>query len=270
MIIIEDIHFSYTPSEPIFRSLELTIESGASVCFVGQDGAGKSTLFKIIKGIILPLGGGVRFDFVTSTTPRNVGYLGGDPYDSFVGITVEDEIVFGPENMGLPVDEIQSRLDLALELTELKGYEKRLTHTLSGGEQQKLALAALLVMDLKILIIDDAFSMMDPPSRSRHWRWINKLKHELGLTILFTTNRLEELNNADRVLFLEKRSHKFIFDGMPDDFMACSLCDDWLELENGVDKLKLLLSRQIVHASSGDMDLFQSRAIEKLYHILRL
>ncbi|MDD3472504.1 MAG: ABC transporter ATP-binding protein, partial [Syntrophaceae bacterium] len=188
------------------------------------------------KGIIEPQAGRVKFDSFSPFLSHNIGYLGGDPDNSFVGITVQEEIVFGLENIGLSMSEIAERLDWALDLTELRGYENRLTYTLSGGEQQKLALAAVLAMDLKILLLDDALAMMDSLSRSKHWTWINGLKGRLGLTILFTTGKLEELNTADRILFLEKNQHGFIFDGKTADFLSSRLVDEWIELENGSEK----------------------------------
>lgn len=236
MIIVKNLHFSFSNSHPLFNGLNLAIDQNSSVCIVGRDGAGKSTLLRIIKGLIKPFDGSVSFCFSDPVTFNNVGYLGGDPYDSFVGSTVQEEIVFGPENMGIEVGEIRKRLDRALEITELQGYEKRLTHTLSGGEQQRLALAAVLVMDLKILVLDDALSMLDPSSRARHWSWINTLKRDLGLCIIFTTNKLDELRSANRVIYLDNRTHDFLFDGQPDLFIRGQLAEDWVDLENGVEK----------------------------------
>ena len=236
MIKLDNISFSYNDSELLFQDLNLQIEIGSSVCMVGPEGAGKSTLLKIIKGLIEPQAGSVRFDCFSPFLSHNIGYLGGDPDNSFVGITVQEEIVFGLENIGLSRSEIQERLDRALDLVELRGYENRLTYTLSGGEQQKLALAAVLAMDLKILVLEDALAMMDSLSRSKHWTWINGLRRRLGLTILFTTGKLEELNSANRILFLEKNQHDFVFDGKTADFLSSRLADDWIELENGSEK----------------------------------
>ncbi len=224
------------------QGINLTISQSSSVCVVGHDGAGKTTLLKILKGLIKPTSGSVTFFFPDVITFKNIGYLGGDPYDSFVGCTVEEEIVFGPENLGLNRDEIRKRLDYALEVTDLVGLENRLTHTLSGGEQQRLALASVLVMDLKILVLDDALSMMDPPSRRRHWSWINKLKSDLNLSVIFTTNSLSELRSADRVLFLDGESRNFIFDGSSDDFIRDNLAEEWINVENGIDKFARCIS----------------------------
>jgi energy-coupling factor transporter ATP-binding protein EcfA2 len=247
MIVFEHLSFSFSGSGKLFTDLSLIIDEASSVCLAGREGAGKSAFLKIVKGIMPPETGCVRFDFSTQIAFQNVGYLGGDPYDSFVGITVEEEIVFGPENMPLTVDEIRNRLNYVLDLTGLAGFENRLIDSLSGGEQQKLALAAVLVMEPKILIIDDAFSMMDPPSRRKHWAWINKLRKNLGLTVLYSTNKIEELNYADRVLFLDEKSHELIFDGAPGEFLTSGLCDDWIELENGLDKFCLSLSNMGFH-----------------------
>lgn len=238
MIVLKNLHFSFTPASPLFTGVNLTIPEGSGVCLVGREGAGKSTLLKIIKGLIPPSDGSVSFHYSEPVTFENVGYLGGDPRDSFVGSTVEEEIVFGPENLGLEVLEIQKRVNEALSLSGLSGYQKRLIHTLSGGEQQKLAVASVLVMNLRILLMDDALSMMDPPARASHWSWINRIRRDLGLSLLFTTSSLQELRTADRVVFLDKVERNFIFDGSPDDFIASPLADEWVELENGLEKIK--------------------------------
>lgn len=253
MIVFKDVHFSFSPSSPLFAKLNWTISSGSSVCLVGRDGAGKSTLLKIVKGLIRPSAGLVKFIFSDTVTFRNVGYLGGDPNDSFVGSTVEEEIVFGPENLGLDRLDIQNRLDQALKCSGLSGYEKRLTHTLSGGEQQKLAIASALVMNLRILVIDDALSMMDPSARALHWAWINQTRRNLGLSLLFTTSSLAELRTADRVVFLDDVHHDFIFDGSPEDFIAAPLADDWVELENGLEQFKRRLSMTSSGWASGGL-----------------
>ena len=238
MIVLKDLYFSFTPSSPLFTALNLIIPERSAVCLVGREGAGKSTLLKIIKGLITPCSGSVSFHFSDPVTFENVGYLGGDPRESFVGSTVEEEIVFGPENLGLEVLEIQKRLDEALLLSGLSGYQKRLTHTLSGGEQQKLAVASVLVMNLKVLLMDDALCMMDPSARALHWSWINRTRRDLGLSLIFTTSSLEELRSADRVVFLDRLQHNFVFDGSPNDFIAGPLADEWVELENGVEKIR--------------------------------
>lgn len=247
MIIVEKLSFSFSSSGRLFTNLNLVIDEASSVCLAGREGAGKSVFLRIVKGILQPVSGSVKFDFSTPVGFQSVGYLGGDPYDSFIGITVEEEIAFGLENMSMTVDEIRRRLNHALDLTGLEGFQNRLVDSLSGGEQQKLALAAVLVMRPKILIIDDAFSMMDPPSRRKHWAQINKLKQNFGLTVLYSTNRIEELHYADRVLYLDEKSHDFTFNGSPAKFLTSGLCLDWIELENGLDKFCLSLSNMGIH-----------------------
>ena len=249
MLKIQNLRFSYDPSSPLFDRFNLTVSRASSVCLVGPDGAGKTTLLKLIKGLMAPSSGHIVF-CDSPIRSQDVAYLGGDPRDSFVGLTVEEEIVFGPENLGLPVDEIRNRLNQALALTLLDGYQNRLTHTLSGGEQQKLALASALVMDPQILLIDDAFSMMDPPSRAGHWAWIKKLTTELRLTVIFTTNKLAELRNSERVIFIDDASHELRFDGTPEQFVASDLSAVWLQLENGIDKLEAALPKDILEAFS--------------------
>lgn len=134
MIHIENLCFSYSPPTPlVLKGLTLTIENLSWVVLAGPDGSGKTTLGKIISGLLKPYSGSVQFNPPHDDQSVIVGYLGGDPYDSLVGISVEEDIIFGLENMRLSASEIETRLNQALQWAGLKRMEKRLVHTLSGG-----------------------------------------------------------------------------------------------------------------------------------------
>jgi len=162
--------------------------------------------------------------------------LGGDPYDCLVGISVEEDVVFGLENQQLPRHEIARRLVQALAWTGLSGLEQRLVHTLSGGEQQKLALASALAAGARIIIIDEAFSMMDRPSRSDIRALLTKVRRDLGLSLIEISNNFEDALTADRMIFLAGGEVRF--DGLPAEFPRTSLGAEWLSLVGGISGLR--------------------------------
>ncbi|MEJ2716806.1 MAG: ATP-binding cassette domain-containing protein [Deltaproteobacteria bacterium] len=259
MIHLENVSFSYHPgAPPVFTDLDLEIELLSSLVIAGADASGKTTLAKLIKGMLQP-------DSGTITSPGDLvfdaGYVGGDPYDSLVGVSVEEDVVFGLENLGLPAPEMRERLAQALEWTGLTGMEKRLTHTLSGGEQQKLALAGMLAAGARVLIIDEAFAMLDRPSRLSIRSLLASLRRDPGLTLIEVTNDLEDSVAADRMIFLSEGS--ILFDGVPMDFLASPLGRRWSGMAGGLGALVgALFERGILPEPFGD----RSRLTSFLLH----
>ncbi len=180
------------------------------MAIVGPNGCGKSTLLKLIKGLLKPSVGRIIIGNDDHTSQdRAVGYLGGNPYDFFVGVSVEQEIVFGLENMRLTRREMLLRLTESLEITGLKGMEKRLVHTLSGGEQQRLALAAILAMGTDLVLIDDAFSMIDLPTRQNIRRLLADLCYSRGVTLIEVTDDGQDAMQADQLVYIEDGAVRF-------------------------------------------------------------
>jgi energy-coupling factor transport system ATP-binding protein len=252
MIRIENLAFSYSPSAPlVLKGLTLTIESLSWVVLTGPDGSGKTTLGKVISGLLKPGSGSVQFNPPQGSESMTVGYLGGDPYDSLVGISVEEDIVFGLENMRLSGSEIETRLGQALQWTGLTGMGKRLVQTLSGGEQQKVALASVLAMGCRIVVVDEALNMLDRPMRQSIRSLLNSLRMSPGLTVIEVTHNLQDAFTADRILFLSRGT--ILFDGAVADFFSSPDGGRWASLAGGAAGLKsALVSRKLISAYCGD------------------
>ena len=252
MIRIENLAFSYSPPAPlVLKGLSLTIENLSWVVLTGPDGSGKTTLGKVISGLLKPHSGSIQFNPPQDNDSVIVGYLGGDPYDSLVGISIEEDIIFGLENMQLSSSEIETRLRKALRWTGLTGMEKRLVHTLSGGEQQKVALAAALAMGCRIIVIDEALNMLDRPIRRSIRSLLSSLRAIPGLTVIEVTHNLQDALTADRILFLSRGT--IFFDGTASDFLCSPDGSRWASLAGGTAGLRsALFSRRLVPAYCGD------------------
>lgn len=227
MICLNNLSFCYPPQKiPLLNRVNLTIGSLSWVAVIGPDGSGKTTLGKLIKGLLQPDSGSVHVN------SSEVGYVGGDPYDSFVGTSVEEDIIFGLENLQLSARQIKMRLEQALRRTGLVGMERRLVHTLSGGEQQKVALAGVMAMGARILVLDEALAMLDREARAAIRSLLNSLRPDPGLTIVEITQDLGDALECDRILFLANGS--ILFDGSPDDFVSSPLGGQWLGMAFGL------------------------------------
>ena len=233
MIHLTNVSFSYHPgAPPVFTKLNLEIELLSSLAIAGPDASGKTTLGKLIKGILQPSSGSIGSP---GSLLSDAGYVGGDPYDSLIGVSVEEDVAFGLENLAMPATEMRERIVQALMWTGLSGMEKRLTHTLSGGEQQKLALAGMLAAGARVLILDEAFAMLDRPSRRPIRSLLMSLRADPGLTLIEVTNDLEDILAADRMIFLSEGS--ILFDGIPKDFLVTPLGRRWCAMAGGLDAL---------------------------------
>ncbi len=245
MIVLDKVFFSYPHTfTSIFTDFCLSIHAHSWVSIIGPDGSGKTTLAKLIEGSYRPLSGKITVDISHPCSKTVTGYLGGDPCDSLVGTSVEEDLVFGLENLRVPREEMQARVRRALQWTGLAGMEHRLTHTLSGGEQQKLALAAMLALEARVLILDEALAMLDRPIRRSIRRLIGALRQNQGLTIIEITHNLEEALTSERLLFLSKQG--IGFDGTPEDFLRSALGKQWCQVVGGLTALREALSGEDV------------------------
>jgi len=253
MISLQNLSFSYTQDRhKVFDNLNLHIARSSWVVVTGPDGSGKTTLGKLVKGLLAPDSGSIRLDGPSLQAADAVGYVGGDPADFAVGMTVEEDVVFGMENMGLEPKEMYERLHDALMRTGLQGMGRRLVHTLSGGEQQKLALAGVLAMRVKVLIMDEALAMLDKPVRRSIRPLMAALREDPGLTIMEMTGSIEDMSSADRVIYLSNGIIEF--DGTPSEFLSSRLGIHWSSMNSGLQALHSALhDRGLVTADRADM-----------------
>lgn len=202
-----------------FSHLNLDIEPGSFVCIVGENGSGKSTLARHIDALLVPTAGEVLVeghstrDAAQTTRIRTiVGLVFQNPDDQLVASIVEDDVAFGPENLGIAPDEIARRITRALSLVGLAGYEKREVHTLSGGQKQRLAIAGALACEPRILVLDEPTAMLDPRGRLMVTDVIERVRQS-GTTVVLITHFMEEAARADRVVALHRGA--ICLDGTP-------------------------------------------------------
>ena len=200
MIACTDVHFSYDGEHGALDGVSLSIADGEFVSVLGGNGSGKSTLARHLDALLVPSSGTVTVDGLDTAERRNVydirsrvGLVFQNPDDQIVAGTVEDDVAFGPENLGVPTDELRARVNEALSLVGLSGFERRETSSLSGGQKQRLALAGVL---------DEATAMLDPRGRAALMRVCREL-HEQGMTIVMITHFMEEAAEAGRIVVLD-------------------------------------------------------------------
>lgn len=212
---------------PALTDMTCSIGQGEIVALLGANGSGKSTLVCLSNGILVPSAGVVRVDGISTDDDEriwevrsHVGVVFQDPDNQIVGTVVEEEVAFGPENLGVKRSELRSRVDEALAAVGLTGLERREPHLLSGGQKQRLAIAGALAMRPKYLVLDEPTSMLDPAGRSDVLGIIERLR-DSGTGILHVTHHLADALDADRVLVLNKG--RLAYQGPPDELFSGSL-----------------------------------------------
>lgn len=205
MIECRGVSFSYDGAAPALDGVDLNIEDGEFFCILGGNGSGKSTFAKHLNALLRPDAGTVRVNGMDASDPELVydirstaGMVFQNPDDQLVATLVEDDVAFGPENLGVPSAQIAQRVREALKGVGLVGFERHETHALSGGQKQRVALAGVLAMEPRVLILDEASSMLDPRGRKGLMKACRAL-HDRGMTIVMITHFMEEAVEADRV-----------------------------------------------------------------------
>ena len=213
---VEHLNFAYpgvddTPGVAVFTDLSLQIEEGTFVAVLGGNGCGKSTLAKHFNSILLPSGGKVYvFGMDTSDEEllirvrRNVGMVFQNPDNQIVANVVEEDVAFGPENLGVASPEIRRRVELALKQVGMYEYREHAPHLLSGGQKQRIAIAGIIAMEPKCIVLDEPTAMLDPKGRREVMDTIQRLNKEKGITVVLITHHMDEAAQAQRVIVLHK------------------------------------------------------------------
>ena len=225
IISVEHLAYTYpgvedTPGVPVFADLNLTIEQGSFVAVLGTNGCGKSTLAKHFNAILLPSGGKVYVCGIDTanedrliTIRRNVGMVFLNPDNQIVANVVEEDVAFGPENLGIASPEIRRRVDSALKQVDMYEYRTHAPHLLSGGQKQRIAIAGVIAMEPKCIVLDEPTAMLDPRGRREVIDTIGRLNREKGITVVLITHHMDEAAKAQRVVVLDKG--KVAADGTP-------------------------------------------------------
>lgn len=203
-----------------FKNLDLKIEQGEFTAVLGHNGSGKSTFAKLINGLLVPTEGKVSVSGIDTADEKQrikllqqVGMVFQNPDNQIVASIVEEDVAFGPENLGIEPNEIRKRVDEALKTVDMYDYRLKAPHNLSGGQKQRVAIAGIIAMNPKCIVMDEATAMLDPRGREEVMNAVKMLNREHGITIIFITHFMEEATRADRVLIMDKGG--FILDGAP-------------------------------------------------------
>ena len=209
-----------SPGVTVFEDLDFSVEEGSFVAILGTNGCGKSTLAKHFNSILLPTGGKVYVCGLDTSDPdrlmavrHNVGMVFQNPDNQIVANVVEEDVAFGPENLGIASPEIRHRVDKALKQVGMYEYREHAPHLLSGGQKQRIAIAGVIAMEPKCIVLDEPTAMLDPKGRRDVIQTVKQLNREKGITIVLITHHMDEAAQADRVVVLSKG--KVAADGTP-------------------------------------------------------
>ena len=229
-ICVEKLDFAYpgneeVPATPVFVGLDLTIEPGTFVAVLGHNGCGKSTLAKHFNAILLPSGGSVHVcgmdtqdEELLLKIRKCVGMVFQNPDNQLIANVVEEDVAFAPENLGVEPEKIRSRVDEALKQVGMYKYRNHAPHLLSGGQKQRIAIAGVIAMRPKCIVLDEPTAMLDPKGRSEVMEAVCRLNKDKKITVVLITHHMDEAAQADRVIVL----HKGVVaaDGTPEDVFS--------------------------------------------------
>ena len=224
-ISVEHLAYSYpgvedTPGVAVFEDLNLTVENGSFVAILGGNGCGKSTLAKHFNSILLPCGGKVYVCGIDTadedrlmSVRRNVGMVFQNPDNQIVANVVEEDVAFGPENLGISSPVIRQRVDRALKQVGMYEFREHAPHLLSGGQKQRIAIAGVIAMEPKCIVLDEPTAMLDPKGRREVMETVTALNRDKGITVVLITHHMDEAAMAQRVVVLS--NGKVAADGTP-------------------------------------------------------
>ena len=226
----ENLTFSYPPDEgkepvPALKGIGLTIEKGSFTVILGHNGSGKSTLAKHMNAVLLPGGGKVWVAGMDTSDEglllevrRRVGMVFQNPDNQIVANVVEEDVAFGPENLGVPTEEIQRRVDAALRAVGMEEFTMHAPHHLSGGQKQRIAIAGVIAMEPACIVLDESTAMLDPAGRREVLDTVKTLNRDKGITVVLITHHMDEAAMADRVVVMDSGS--VVMDGPPREILV--------------------------------------------------
>lgn len=225
LIKMENVKYRYKRNLQVTSAIDginVKIDKGEFISIIGRNGSGKSTFAKLLNAILIPTEGDVYIKGIKTTDEnhlweirKSVGMVFQNPDNQIVATTVEEDVAFGPENLGIPSVEIRRRVDEALKLVGIYDYRQHAPHLLSGGQKQRVAIAGVLAMQPRCLVLDEPTAMLDPRGRREVMDTVRRLNREEGITVIFITHFMEEAVYADRVIVLG--DGEIIFQGTPEE-----------------------------------------------------
>ena len=230
MIETKDLTYTYPAPEgetnpPALRGVSVAIEKGSFTVVLGHNGSGKSTFAKHLNAVLLPCGGAVyvegmdtRDERMLLEIRRRTGMVFQNPDNQIVANVVEEDVAFGPENLGVPTAEIRRRVDDALAAVGMEQFARHAPHLLSGGQKQRIAIAGILAMEPECIVLDEATAMLDPAGRREVIDTVRRLNRERGITVVLITHHMAEAESADRVIVMN--DGQVAMDGAPHDVFA--------------------------------------------------
>lgn len=261
VISIKNIHFNYQDQDTreALSNVSLDVYEGEWLAIIGHNGSGKSTLAKMMNGLLEASSGEIYIDgqLLTEETVyearRKVGMVFQNPDNQFVGTTVEDDIAFGLENIGMPRDEMVQKINASLEMVRMTKFKEKEPARLSGGQKQRVAIAGMIALAPKVVILDEATSMLDPQGRFEVISTIQQLHKDKGITVISITHDLDEAAQADRVLLMEGGKVNRI--GNPSEIfeMGTALVDKGLDVPFS-EKLKAILKEKGLNVPNEYLD----------------
>jgi len=230
MVECRDLTYKYTANEgeqekTAVNGVNLDVKKGEFLVILGRNGSGKSTLAKHINALLLPSGGKVYVDGLDTSDTKNIwdirnkaGMVFQNPDNQIVATIVEEDVAFGPENLGVDPLEIRNRVDEALKNVDMYDYRRHAPHLLSGGQKQRIAIAGILAMRPECIIFDEPTAMLDPSGRKEVIKTIKDINKIYGITIILITHFMEEAAEADRIIVMDQG--EIIMEGIPRDIFS--------------------------------------------------
>lgn len=275
MIETRDLRYQYKEGTTDFAlgGITVSIDEGSFVAVLGHNGSGKSTFAKHLNAILLPSGGKVFVEGLDTADEdklydirQRVGMVFQNPDNQLVATMVEEDVAFAPENLGVPQAEIRRRVDDALAAVGMEDFKDRTTYALSGGQKQRVAIAGIIAMQPKCIVLDEPTAMLDPVGRREVMGAIHRLNRTLGITVVLITHHMNEAVDADRVLVIDHG--KLLMDGTPRQVFARAeeLYAVGLAVPQGVELMHML--REAGVEVSSDV-LTEKECADALYELLR-